>query len=262
MLEALVLLAAGMLAGVSGMEALRTRRLARRLRGVALCSHELRGALTAIGLALSRLERYSEARERLRLAALRHGYDRALAVARDLEAARGARPAAPVPRLELVDLQDIARRVVEAWSSSVPGGCRTVSLDWRAGPASVQGYAVRLTQALDNLVANAVEHGRGPVTVTGRPAGDFVSICVLDRGPGLPRSLDDFRPRSWQSLRGHGLVIARHAVELHGGTLRPVRGPAGAGVEVRLPAGPDPAPVRVPGTPAAPRRSGSGATAS
>jgi signal transduction histidine kinase len=261
MLDAPGLLAAGALAGALAVETLRARRLTRRLRGVALCSHELRGALTAIGLALSRIEGHSEARERLRLAAVRHGYDRALAVARDLESARGAQPATAVQRPELVDLRDIARRVVEAWSGSVPGGRRTVSLDWRAGAASVQGYAVRLTQALDNLVANAVEHGRGPVIVTGRISGDFVAICVLDRGPGLPRSLDDFRPRSWQSLRGHGLVIARHAIELHGGTLRPVRGPAGAGVEVRLPAGPDTAPARVPGVPAPPRRSGSGAAA-
>jgi signal transduction histidine kinase len=261
MLGGPVLFAAGALAGALAMEILRSRRLTRRLHDVALCSHELRGALTAIGLALSRVEGHSQAHERMRLAALRHGYDRALSVARDLESARGARPATAVQRPELVDLQDIARRVVEAWNGSVPGGRRTVSLDWRAGAASVQGYAVRLTQALDNLVANAVEHGRGPVTVTGRISGGFVAICVLDRGPGLPRSLEDFRRRSWQSLRGHGLVIARHAVELHGGTLRPVRGPAGAGVEVRLPAGPDTAPTRVPGVPAPPRRSGSGAAA-
>ena len=57
------------------------------------------------------------------------------------------------------------------------------------------------------------------------------------RGAGLTRPLFDIRPRSWQARRGHGLVVARHAVELHGGTLRLVRGPFGSGIEVRLPAG-------------------------
>jgi len=256
MLEGPGLLLIGALVGAVTTELFRTRRLARRLHRVALCSHELRGALTAMGLTLSGME------DRSRLADLRYSYERALAVARDLETARGAQPATAIPRPEPVDLRDIAHRVVDAWSGSMAGDRRTVSLDWRAGPASVLGYAVRLTQALDNLVANAVEHGRGPVTVTGSLVAGFVSICVLDHGPGLPRSLEEFRPPSWQALRGHGLVIARHAVELHGGTLRPVRGPAGVGVEVRLPAGRDGAPGRVPRVPSAPRRSGSGAAAS
>jgi signal transduction histidine kinase len=73
------------------------------------------------------------------------------------------------------------------------------------------------------------------------------------------RPLDDLRPRSWQARRGHGLVVVRHAIELHGGTLRPVRGPSGSGIEVRLPAGAAAAPVRADGIPGLPRRSGSGA---
>lgn len=261
MVETLALLASGAAAGASATEAFRSRRLINRLRAVALCSHELRGALTAIGTALSRLERPSGTPERSPVEALRHGYDRALSVARDLEAARGALPARSVQHPELVDLRDVAGRVVDAWNVSLSVGPRQVALDWRAGATLVHGYPVRLTQALDNLVANAVEHGRGPVTVTGRMSGSHVSVCVLDRGAGVMRPLFDVRPRSWQARRGHGLVVARHAVELHGGTLRPVRGPFGSGIEVRLPAGAGPAPVRASGTPAVPRRSGSGAAA-
>jgi signal transduction histidine kinase len=223
---------------------------------------QVRGALTAIGAALSRLEGASETSDRSRLEALRHGYDRALLVARDLEAARGALPVRSVRRPELVDLHEVAGRVVDAWNMSMPGGAQPVALDWSAGATHVHGYAMRLTQALDNLVANAVEHGRGPVTVTGRTSGSHVSVCVLDRGAGLVGPLFDVRPRSWQARRGHGLVVARHAVELHGGTLHRVRGPSGSGIEVRLPAGTDPAPARVSGTPAVPSRSGSGAAAS
>ena len=260
MVETLALLASGAAAGASATEALRSRRLINRLRAVALCSHELRGALTAIGAALSRLET-SKTSERSPVEALRHGYDRALSVARDLEAARGALPARSLHPPALVARRDVAGRVVDAWNVSLSVGPRQVALDWRAGAPLLHGYPMRLTQALDNLVANAVEHGRGPVTVTGRMSGSHISVCVLDRGAGLMRPLFDVRPRSWQARRGHGLVVARHAVELHGGTLRPVRGPFGSGIEVRLPAGAGPAPVRASGTPAVPRRSGSGAAA-
>jgi signal transduction histidine kinase len=262
MVETLALLAAGAAAGASATEAFRSRRLISRLRAVALCSHELRGALTAIGAAMSRFERPSRTFERSAVEALRHGYDRALSVARDLEAARGVLPARSVQRPEWVDLEEVAGRVVDAWNVSASAVSRQVALDWRAGATHVHGYPMRLTQALDNLVANAVEHGRGPVTVRGRMSSGHVSICVLDRGAGLARPLFDVRPVSWQARRGHGLVVARHAVELHGGTLRSVRGPFGSGIEVRLPAGADPAPVRAPGTPPVPRRSGSGAAAS
>jgi signal transduction histidine kinase len=261
MSAALMLFAAGVVAGASVMEAFRGRRLVSRLRAVALCSHELRGALTAIGLALGRLERSPGPPDRSRVEALRHGYDRALSVARDLEAARGALPAIWVQRPEPVDLRAVAGQVVETWNACLPDAHSPVGLDWRAGAIVVYGYPMRLSQALHNLVANAVEHGRGPVTVIGRTAGRCVSVCVLDRGTGLMRSLDDLRAPSWQAPRGHGLVVARHAVELHGGSLRPVRGPLGSGIEVLLPVGAGPTPVGAFGRGGVPRRSGSGAVA-
>jgi signal transduction histidine kinase len=259
MLDALALLVSGAVAGAAAMEGLRSRRLVGRLREVALSSHELRGALTALDLALSRVERSAGPADRARVRAVRHGYERALSVARDLEAARGALPARPAQRPEVVDLRDVAERVVQTWTASRPPGERPVALDWRAGVALVEGYPLRLTQALDNLVANAIEHGRGPVTVVSRMTGGFVSVCVLDRGAGLLRPIHDFRPRSWQASRGHGLVVARQAVELHGGTLLPVRGPTGSGVELRLPLAPAAMPVRTHAGGGVPRRSGTGA---
>jgi signal transduction histidine kinase len=260
MLGALALAGSGAVAGATAIEAFRGRRLAGRLREVALCSHELRGALTGIDLALSRIERSPGLTEWSRVQTLRRSYDRAVSVARDLEAARGALPARSVQRPERVDLREVADRVVQGWNASSLAGDRPVSLDWQAGAAIMHGYPMRLTQALDNLVANAIEHGRGPVTVSGRRTGGCICVGVLDRGAGLMRPLGDLRLRSWHAQRGHGLVVARHAVELHGGTLRPVRGPAGSGIEVRLPAGAAATPVRTAGTPA-PQRSGSGAAA-
>ena len=137
-------------------------------------------------------------------------------------------------------------------------GSRQVALDWRAGVTRVHGYPNATHAGARQSGCKCRGARAGPVTVTGRMSGGQVSVCVLDRGAGLVRPRLDVRPRSWQARRGHGLVVARHAVELHGGTLRPVRGPLGSGIEVRLPAGAGPAPGKLPARLPFPR-SGSGA---
>jgi signal transduction histidine kinase len=255
--KAAVLGLAGCAVAVAVAAVVRGHALVRRLELVAVCSHELRGALTAMGLALERLDR-AGSMSAARLAVLRDAYERARGVACDLEAVRGAPATAPGQRPETFDLQQVAGRVVEAWNCDLSEHGRAVMLDWRAGTALVQGYPTRLSQALHNLVANAVEHGRGRVTVLGRSAGPCVVVSVLDRGAGLDRVQPVRRGRARQGSRGHGLVVARHAVELHGGTLRAVRGPLGAGVEIRLPAAP-PAPAVVRRGAAVPAPSGAGA---
>ena len=256
-MEAVPFALAGGAAAIAVVAVLRARRLVRRLDQVALCSHELRGALTAMGLAIARFER-AVGVSSARVAVMRDAYERAQQVTRDLEAARGALVKAPVQGPETFDVQQVAGRVVEAWNCDLSEHRQSVALDWRAGTALVQGYPLRLSQALHNLVANAVEHGRGRVTVLGRRAGPDVVVSVLDRGGGLDRVAPVRRGRAAQESRGHGLVVARHAVELHGGTLRAVRGPLGAGVEIRLPASPS-APALVRREPPVPAPSGAGA---
>jgi signal transduction histidine kinase len=176
------------------------------------------------------------------LDALRSQHERARLAIDELDAARAggsppAQPSAPV------DLEPLVRRAVRSWAA-VHGRWRVV-LDWRAGRPVVDGHAARLAQALDNLIANGLEHGSGPVTIVGRLAGGSVTVTVLDRGAGLRPSSKQMRPSSWRSLRGHGLVIARRAVEQHGGSMRLVRESRGAGIEIRLPLSPGPsAPAR------------------
>ena len=255
--EAVSLGLAGCATAIALAAVLRARALVRRLEPVALCSHELRGALTAMGLVLGRFERAAGVNA-ARLAVLRDAFERARAAARDLEAVRGALATSPVQRPETFDLHQVAGRVVEAWNCDPSEHWHAVALDWSAGTALVEGYPMRLSQALHNLVANAVEHGRGRVTVLGRRAGSDVAVSVLDRGAGLARVDPVRRSRARQGSRGHGLVVARHAVELHGGTLRAVRGPLGAGVEIRLPVAPSAPAVVHRGAPV-PAPSGAGA---
>ena len=142
-------------------------RLRRRLELVARAEHELRGPLTAFGLALQRVD----------APAVEAELARARAALADLTAARHGRRAAARPRP--VDLQRLVRSSSAAWGARV---------DWRAGPARVVADPGRLSQALGNLLANAAEHGDGAVTVSARRSGSRVRVRVAnpERGRGLP----------------------------------------------------------------------------
>jgi signal transduction histidine kinase len=207
-----------------------------RMDRVASACHELRGALTAMRLALSRIEApIGRGAWWENLEVLRAQHARALLATEDLEESRGLRP---VETNSCVDLEALVRRCVGSWAT-VHGRGRVV-LDWRAGHSThVRGDAGRLGRAIDNLIANAVEHGAGRVTVMGRLAPGSATVSVLDLGGGLKRSLTDLRPASWQSRRGHGLAIVRRAVEDHGGRMQLVRESCGTGVEIRLPLTPE-----------------------
>ncbi len=114
----------------------------------------------------------------------------------------------------------------------------------------------RLQQVIGNLVANALKFtpGGGRIDVRARRSGEGVEISVRDTGTGidpefLPFVFDRFRQGDSTTTRVHGglglgLAIARHLVELHGGTIRAESGgeQAGATFTIVLPvAGAQPA---------------------
>ena len=86
----------------------------------------------------------------------------------------------------------------------------------------------RVTQAVLQLVQNAVTHAGGDVTVASRRAGDRVELIVQDSGPGVPDAHKDAvfeRFRRVETGRGKagsglGLAIVRRIAEAHGGTAR------------------------------------------
>jgi PAS domain S-box-containing protein len=98
-------------------------------------------------------------------------------------------------------------------------------------PMLVSGDANRLQQVIWNLVSNAVKFtpGGGKVTVTLQPIDSEMQITVSDTGRGisptfLPFVFDRFRQADSSTTRQHGglglgLAIARHIVEIHGGTI-------------------------------------------
>ena len=112
----------------------------------------------------------------------------------------------------------------------------------------LSGDERRLQQVMWNLLSNAIKFGRsdGRVTVTVVRDPGSVTIDVADDGPGIPidflphvfdafSQADDSYTRAQGGL-GLGLSIARHLVELHGGSITAHNRPEGGAVfTVRLP---------------------------
>ncbi|MDH6136798.1 two-component system sensor histidine kinase PrrB [Kitasatospora sp. MAA4] len=116
-----------------------------------------------------------------------------------------------------------------------------------AGGARVFGWDAGLRIVCDNLLANAVAHGRTPgepcrITVRlGREDGQAV-LTVDDAGPGIPPEqraavFDRFHRRRDSPGSGLGLTLVAQQVALHRGTVTVSTPPGGTGcrIEVRLP---------------------------
>lgn len=147
-------------------------RLRRRLELVACAEHELRGPLAALTLAAAR-------RRALEPSVIEGQLERARMALADLtEARRGRRAPA---RAERHELKAIAERAAASWAAS---GAR-VDFDWSAGRALVTADPGRISQALGNLLSNALEHGDGDVVVRGVRSGGRFRVEVANRGRGL-----------------------------------------------------------------------------
>jgi signal transduction histidine kinase len=102
----------------------------------------------------------------------------------------------------------------------------SLELRWEAGGAAVDGDRCELSQALDNLIVNAIEHGGSAVLVVGRLEEGVLRLSVVDRGRAAA-SGEGRAGRtgltSWLSGRrrhGHGLRVVRRTAVAHGGEFR------------------------------------------
>jgi len=209
------------------------RRLRARLGLVAEAAHELRGPLQAALLGLHGVAAVPGGGAR-RLAAVELELRRAGLALDDLEAARGGRRRAD--RHVAVDVGALLAGAVEGWRPLA--GARASELHF-APPATrflVRADPLRLAQAAGNLVANALEHGSGPVRVRVHATAAYVRIEVRDRGPGLPAPVAELTCRRRHAgRRGHGLAIAAEVAARHGGRLLTAPVAAGACVVLELP---------------------------
>jgi PAS domain S-box-containing protein len=131
----------------------------------------------------------------------------------------------------VVDLNGIVRATVQGLQPAADA--KKVRLEVATdGLAEVAGDARRIQQVLWNLLHNAVKFtpSGGRVRVEVATHDDRAQVTVEDSGQGisaafLPHVFERFRQEDSSSTRrnaglGIGLSIARHLVELHGGTIR------------------------------------------
>jgi len=216
--------------------------LARERRMLSDASHELRTPLavlrTEVQVALRGESDAAELREALESAGdeaerLSRLADDLLALARSDQ---GRLPVRSEP-LDTAELLDAAARRADASASAAER--RVVARVEGEGAAVALADPDRAAQALDNLVANALTHGRGEVTLSAREGDGRVELHVADRGEGFPdellgRAFDRFSrgdpARSGQGT-GLGLAIVAAIARAHGGEVG-ARNREGGGADV------------------------------
>jgi signal transduction histidine kinase len=150
--------------------------------------------------------------------------------------------------LQPVDLVSVAQRSVEAIAPTAVA--KQIRVEVRGGePIVISADPNRLQQVVWNLVSNAVKFtpAGGRVTLAVHANDGFAELTVTDTGAGIPAAFlpyvfDKFRQADASFTRQHGglglgLAIARHLIELHGGSIEARSAGEGNGATfvVRLP---------------------------
>jgi len=157
----------------------------------------------------------------------------------DLKAAREAVPVWP-----------LLESAVGRWRARTKLGGGDLALRWRAGEAVVDGDRLGLSQAFDNLIVNAIEHGGPSIVVEARLRGERLRVSVADSGrASRPASRRETPAAVLARLagkrrRGHGLTVVRRIAAAHGGRFALRRSERGSLAVLELPlaeAGPEPA---------------------
>ena len=251
-LSGAVLLLLAVSLAVMSFAAQRARRLARQqMELVAGVTHDLNTPLAAIRSAAQNLadgvvaapeqvRRYGTLieREGSRLSAL---------VAKALELA-GIQSGSRVYRPEPVALAEVVGEALDASRWALQESGFAVEEDVPADLPPVRADRGALQMAVQNLVDNAVKHAAAGrwLGLRARAAGDWVTLTVEDRGPGIrpedrPHLFEPFfrGPAAAGPVPGSGLGLSlvRQVVEAQGGRVSVAPGAAGRGsaFALRLP---------------------------
>lgn len=202
--------------------------------------HELRRPLQALIL----LEQEGGAPAASPTGGARRGFlELSLCALEDLDSLVNGRGAAVTPRR--VSCRELILASLERWRPAA--GERNLRLYWDAGPAYVEGDPAGVSRALDNLFANAIEHGGPPLAVTGARVGGRLRITVANgaRGAGGNGAAaaagngggrEDGTDRSQRGARrGHGIPIVSEVARAHGGRFALYRSEEGCVAALELP---------------------------
>jgi PAS domain S-box-containing protein len=194
---------------------------------LAVASHEFRGPLTAIGLAISAYRNQLAPTPKL-VDTIEHEVRAMMQIVDDLLDVSRLRSAPPQFQISRVDLVASVKLVVSRFERELARSHSTIMID---APAPVTGMwdSARIEQVIGTLLSNAIKFGDGrPIEIGVSKEGQHAQLVVADHGIGIPLAVQEtiFEPfaraapsRQYGGL-GLGLYIARQIVEAFGGSIR------------------------------------------
>jgi two-component system sensor histidine kinase KdpD len=188
-------------------------------------SHDLRSPITAITTAASALQTTDVTPQERRglIAAIEAESARLARLVSDLLDLSKIEAGAVAPQADWCDLGDLAASAAHRFQGSHP-----IELSVPSDLPLVRADAAQLERVFSNLIENAVKFSQPdePVKITGGVGPAWVTVRVLDNGPGIPleqrRHIFEpfFRGRSGGVTgSGLGLAIARGFVEANSGRI-------------------------------------------
>ncbi len=131
-------------------------------------------------------------------------------------------------------LAPVVHAAAERWAAEAGNRRRALRVSCHTGGALVCADPARLARALDNLVANALEHGSRHVEICATLGTGRARVAVADGGsaerPAGIASAGRRDPR-----RGHGLGVVTEIAREHGGRFFWVRSERGSVAVIELP---------------------------
>ncbi len=151
--------------------------------------------------------------------------------------------------LQPIELAPVIESAINVVRPTAEAKRISIDVDFEAHPTVISGDANRLQQVIWNLLSNAIKFtaAQGKILISLRRVDSQAEISVVDTGQGinrgfLPFVFDRFRQADSTTTRRHGglglgLAIARHLVEIHGGTIHAESGgeDLGSTFSVRVP---------------------------
>lgn len=190
---------------------------------LALTAHELRTPTAVIegsaALLQEQWERLTDSDRAQLISGISSSAARLQRLVTDLATASRLQSDALVLRPEEIRLGELLTTSIERARTANNGAQIDLELD---DDVAFSADAGRLAQSVDNLLDNAIRHGRAPITVTGRGTAEGVEIRISDAGPGVPKDLasrlfDRFAVAGRTGGTGLGLYLVREIARGHGG---------------------------------------------
>ncbi len=132
-------------------------------------------------------------------------------------------------KIEPFSIKELVEEVVYTLQRSADEKSQSLEVTLCSEDQEVLGDKYRISQALTDLVDNAIKYGpeKATIKIQSQDKGEFVEITVIDNGIGISRNdmpriferfytVDKGRSRELGGT-GLGLSIVKHIIEAHGG---------------------------------------------